>query len=133
MIIFSFLVLYFCVDFHSVLLRPDPLISSKNVNMHSYSNWARSFFAESVTSSVASIPGPKWQLRTMGANVTDMVQLLPTPGPLELSFTCFSYNGFLRIALEADTDAVPVPAELVAMVEKHLSNYCDLEITSHVM
>ena len=113
--------------------RPNPLISTSSASMYSYCNWVRTFFSESVTATVASIPGPKASLKILDASVTDLKMILPNPGPLEISFTCLSYNGLLRIAADLDTDAVQYPQELVSLVERHLSSYCDLEITSHVM
>ena len=95
--------------------------------------WFRAFFSGKATCSLANIPGPKASLSILGSTVTDMVLILPSPAPLPMAFTVTSYNGFVRVALQADEEAVGDPDDVVGRIEQHFDNYCNGEIAPHVM
>ena len=67
---------------------------------------------------VTNVRGPQQPLELLGAELTEIVPIVPLGGNLTMGVAVFSYRGRLVIGLHADADALPDLDVVVSGIER---------------
>lgn len=75
---------------------------------------------------ISNVPGPQHPLYLAGAQVREMVPVVPLAAGQSLSIGLLSYDGGVFYGLNADRDAVPDVDRLAVLIESELAGLMDL-------
>ena len=75
---------------------------------------------------VTNVPGPPFQVKLLGARMTEMYPLVPLFSNQALGVALFSYDGGLFWGLDADWDAMPDLHDFVLALESEFATLCEL-------
>lgn len=75
---------------------------------------------------VTNVPGPPFQVRLLGARMTELYPLVPLFSNQALGVALFSYDGGLFWGVDADWDAMPDLHDFVLALESEFATLCEL-------
>lgn len=78
-----------------------------------------SFFADKTVGQLSNVPGPRSQIRLVGAPVRRMIGWVPTTANQPLGVCNFTYNGWATIGLSADSRRVPDLERFAELLRRH--------------
>jgi NRPS condensation-like uncharacterized protein len=80
------------------------------------------FFANKAVGVLTNVPGPTRALAFAGIPVRQVIGFAPCSGDQPLTATIFTYAGTVTVGFAGDSDLVPDPQTLVALVESELGD-----------